>query len=414
MGLPHAYGNGVEYEDQTGYMGLAPQLMHFPRKCYNGPNHWHLGWYSARTLELNLESDALSKPINVKLAAFVDYDMTSDEHYAIIKAGNFYMQYNGAAKFNVDTSEMRDMVTIVESGDHKTDLVAGLDSQSRFWQSGTGDTQIMVEFCRNNVSVEPNFVEISIGQTETSCGNAPSIQPSTPPTSRPSVIPVHLPSYQPNLPITAPSPTPSMVPTKAQNTMSEAPSFQAVTTHAPQIASADGEESEGFDRNPTTNVSATAIDDPSKRNDPESVINIIAALLSVAVFVMIVLMIHRSCRRRKDNAGKQIDLEHNAESRDTNHIACLESSKCVVDTTPSDSSAETSPNTSIDSFDEVKCDTLESCECQVDVDEKTTRLPSTTDIENVCRFDVVIEHGFLSHPESYAPKMLAPARHTVN
>lgn len=419
LGLPHAYENGVEYEDETGYMGNAPQQINFPRKCYNGPNHWHLGWYS-RTLELNFESDAPSPPTNVKLAAFVDYDMTSDEHYVIIKVGDVYLQYNRATKFNVDTSEMKDMVTITEFSNHKTNLVAGLNSQSRFWQSN--DTQVMVEFCRrSDVSFKPNYIEISIGQTETDCGNAPTLQPSTSPTLHPPLLPTST---------TLPTLTPSMVPTKYQNT-SEAPTFLVETNPAPQRADTNGGKSQGPSKSPVTKISTIDIDpnvsqerDPREQDGPESVITIILTVVLGAFFVMIVLVLRRNRRLRKSKAEERSASEEDEAPKHNNlFVRCItrsESNDDIVHLTKSDSSsAESSPNTSIESFDEERCDNLEDGEvCEISVDEKPAQLPSATGLENVCRVQVVrdqslvlhslvkprsalrVENGFLSHPKN--------------
>ncbi|GAX14880.1 hypothetical protein FisN_29Lh094 [Fistulifera solaris] len=374
LGLPHAYENGVEYEDHTGYMGTAPQQMHFPQKCYNAPNHWHLGWYS-RTLEI--DGDALTSPTNVKLAAFVDYDMATDEHYVIIKLRDYYMQYNRATKFNVDTSEMRDMVTIVESGDHKTNLVAGLDSQSRYWQSPIG---IVVEVCRFDDSSEPNYVELNIGLSKTDCGFAWTQEPSTFPIPRPFLFPTLSPKPLDQQILTSTSPTlaPSVVPTIHPITSphhaaiepvipSQTPTSVKETNPAPHTDIADKGQSEGSTFNPATNTSASDVgptasqeQEPIKRVKPLFAVQIMLVVLAGALFVVIMLILRMRCKRRKGRAEERsATKQNNGVSEDANQSKSDEAIVCSV---KSDSLTDKSPNTSLDTFDEESNGNLDSDE----------------------------------------------------
>ncbi|GAX21656.1 hypothetical protein FisN_29Hh094 [Fistulifera solaris] len=364
LGLPHAYENGIEYEDHTGYMGTAPQQMYYPRKCYNGPNHWHLGWYS-RTLEI--DNDALTSPINVKLAAFVDYDGTTDEHYVIIKLGNYYLQYNRATKFNVDTSEMRDMVTIVESGDHKTNLVAGLDSQSRYWQSPIG---IMIEVCRVNAFSNPNYVELSIGPSKTDCGVAVTQEPSTFPTPSPSMLPTPSlkPSGQQISTSISPTLTPSASPTRhsiisphhtAVDLMvpSHTPTLLKETNPAPQKAIANTAPSEASTLKPVTNTTTIAVDPtasqeqgPINGDKPLSAIQMMLVVLLGALFVVTILILGIRCKRRQGRAKERsVTNQNKGVSEDVNPS---NSDEAVFSSVKSDSLTDLSPNTSMNTFDE--------------------------------------------------------------
>jgi Gametolysin peptidase M11 len=33
LGLRHAFENGTEYEDRTGYMGSMPNMTRYPEQC---------------------------------------------------------------------------------------------------------------------------------------------------------------------------------------------------------------------------------------------------------------------------------------------------------------------------------------------------------------------------------------------
>jgi hypothetical protein len=423
-------------------MGTAPQQMHYPRKCYNGPNHWHLGWYS-RTLEIEIGSDTLASPMNVKLAAFVDNDMTTDEHYVIIKFGNYYMQYNRATKFNVDTSEMRDMVTIVESGDHKTNLVAGLDSQLRYWQSPIG---IMVEICRVNASSEPNYVELSIGQSKTDCGVALTREPSIFPTSRPSLFPTPSPKPSDKQISTSTRPTlaPSAVPTIHPITSvaaidpvlpSQTPTFVKETNLVPHTDIVDKGQSEEATLNPATNTSTIPIGPtasqqqvPIKRDKPRSAVQIMLVVISGALLVVIMLILRIRCRHRQGTAEERcVTKQNNRVPEHMNQffkfIGRSNSNQAVVCSVKSDSLTDISPNTSIDTFEDERNGNLNH------VDERSTRHRTSSDIEKANRLHVTVadplrlqilpklcpvlknENGFPTHSSS--ARVCAQAQSTV-
>lgn len=437
----------MEYEEQTGYMGNVPQQMHFPRKCYNGQNHWHLGWYADRTLELNFEDETLSRPINVKIAAFVDYDTTTDEHYIIVKAGDFYLQYNRAKKFNAETSEMQDMVTIVELSKQGTNLVAGLDRESPFWRSKIVDKQIVVEVCRTDVSSEPNFIEISIGHEETDCGNVPTSRPSPSSAPVPQRTPFDLPSYQRTSPTRLPTLTPSMVPTwYLQNgsidpgTVTEAPTFIVEEKPAAQVAKTNGAESKGPSRSPTTNISTTDVHPFPSQGTTVSVVKIVVmALTGAFVVIMLCAIYERWNRRKRIFAGRNLSKQDDSVQLDNHVVETSDSSPRSNEefdySTSSLAFTEGSPNISMEeSFNEERCQqTDESAACQVHAqvgEIPTTKLPrpaerrGDTCINNSVNGDPVaiharitprsklrIESGFLSQPgKNRALKKFGPPR----
>jgi len=69
----------------------------YPQRCFNGQNHWKLGWYSDRTREVDPYY-----PQRYKIAAFVDYDKVQQNEYVIIRIKNLnmYLQFNRAKSFN--------------------------------------------------------------------------------------------------------------------------------------------------------------------------------------------------------------------------------------------------------------------------------------------------------------------------
>lgn len=232
LGLLHANRNRVEYEDKTGYMGSAPQTLHYPEKCYNAQNHWHLGWYSDRSLEL----DDLELPRIARIAAFVDHDLVPTGFYTIVKFGGFYMQYNRAKTFNKDTGAFPDSLAIVQFVTiWGTELVAGLNWLVPYWRIDMDDgTAFAVEVCRtvqgDNTEI-PDHLIVSFGRGTTDCSEIRTI----PPTPTPSYIPPPNPS-----PTSMPSifvPEISAYPTV--HTSEAYPSYQPIghTTYGPSVES---------------------------------------------------------------------------------------------------------------------------------------------------------------------------------
>jgi hypothetical protein len=175
LGLLHANENGEEYEDKTGYMGSAPQILHYPEKCYNGQNHWHLGWYEDRALELDFGSSDLDSPVLLYIAAFVDYDKTDEGFYVVVKIGDYYLQYNRARSFNKQTSEKGDTLTVVKYvSSIGTDLVVGLNWALPYWEGSIEGEKLVVELCETERgdNISPDFMIVSVGRGESACSLA--------------------------------------------------------------------------------------------------------------------------------------------------------------------------------------------------------------------------------------------------
>lgn len=179
----------------------------------------------------------------MKLAAFVDYKLTSiDEPVLVNLADKWVLQYNLAKDFNFDTNEKQDMVTITQLDEIGTTGLAGLavrDSLEIADFNGSGET-LRVTVCNSVVgtSTTPDvmFVSITMGD-DSMCDKqdepkrsilhptmsptflysiAPSAQPVDQSTSQ-SGLTTTIPNYVPNAmstvsptsqPIRVPSATP--------------------------------------------------------------------------------------------------------------------------------------------------------------------------------------------------------------
>jgi hypothetical protein len=116
-------------------MSAGNRAVDWPKKCFNGLQHWQLGWYAdrRRTFIARFDTGYL-----VKIAAFVDYDLANIDEPVLVNIEslgtneNFVLQYNRASKFNVDTEEKKDEVTITAPGIGGTDGLAGLKAAERY------------------------------------------------------------------------------------------------------------------------------------------------------------------------------------------------------------------------------------------------------------------------------------------
>lgn len=127
LGLLHAnqgpFGDEKsQYRDFTGYMsGAKAEYIKFdyPVQCFNGGNHWELGWYESNpqrpqphVVEVFPDLD----PSLVYIGAFADRDKFANQpglqEYAVVKVGDYYLQYNGQWGINRDTNEAGNQLTV--------------------------------------------------------------------------------------------------------------------------------------------------------------------------------------------------------------------------------------------------------------------------------------------------------------
>ena len=219
LGLKHSNENG-NYQDQTGYMGFSYFAETWPSMCFNGLKHWNLGWFSDRTATVN----PFQGPWRGKVAAFVDYNLTASDENVIVNVGDLYIQYNRATKFNYQTREKKNEITIVQDKTGGSEMLGGLaDETANFtYANFTGSNQtLVVRVCyvvNSDDNDDVDYMELVIGmEDEAFC---PSLSPSAGPTESPA------PSPSPSrFPTITPGPTKSFLPsTSIAPTASPAPS----------------------------------------------------------------------------------------------------------------------------------------------------------------------------------------------
>jgi hypothetical protein len=283
----------VAYGDSTDYMAAGHKEIDWPRKCFNGYKNWQLGWYKDRQLTLN---DAFDEGHIVPLASFVDFNRTdTDEPVVVIVADEFYIQFNLARDFNIDTEEKRNQVTITAPGASGSEGLAGLKENESYevpnfqntgkvlvidvctrhrgklgayamWISiafdkslcdGVPEEQVKKEYnleveISNSPSIMPSKQPLSLRPTSlptakptenpskhpsfVSTGVPTSIPTMVVPTTQPSLIPTHIASQQPSiLPSYDPTSEPSISPKNRITILTDAPSSGSISLSLPPM-----------------------------------------------------------------------------------------------------------------------------------------------------------------------------------
>lgn len=142
--------NGVEYADPTCYMGgsQAPptwlerflyrndkwreqvSVAGYPKKAFNGHKHWVSGWFRDRAVEIDPTlptihsgrdsalqfSNTTSISTLHRIVSFVDYKHQGlrRDHVILVKVGPFFIQYNRAKDYNIDSPEP-EKVTVTQA-----------------------------------------------------------------------------------------------------------------------------------------------------------------------------------------------------------------------------------------------------------------------------------------------------------
>jgi hypothetical protein len=197
-------------------MGTSQHQLFGPQKCFNGQNHWQLGWFEDRRLTMQ----TYHTPQIVTLTTFVDYqDLKTERAYVLINVDDrYFLQFNRAKYHNAGTGAHRNQVTIAEDMSGGTNLIAGLDLASHRFEienfQGTRST-LVIAVCdmifgdasgdRVVLSIAldisacvayslPNRNSVERRRTEPPTTSAPITKS---PTSRPSKSPTAHPSNQP-------------------------------------------------------------------------------------------------------------------------------------------------------------------------------------------------------------------------
>eukprot|EP00977_Amphora_coffeiformis_P020003 scaffold7767_cov149-Amphora_coffeaeformis.AAC.6 len=96
--------------------GWKPSLTG-PLKCYNAADNAKLGYYSSRTVVVDLDATPIQV---VAVAAFSEWDKYVKEDPVLVSFGKYKMQYNRATGQNQGTEILRDEMTIAFSDVGKT------------------------------------------------------------------------------------------------------------------------------------------------------------------------------------------------------------------------------------------------------------------------------------------------------
>lgn len=104
-------------------MSASYKNSDWPKKCFNGQNNDHFGWYSDKQLKFDPLTEGGKL---VQLASFVDYAKASGAYVNIAISGKYYLQYNVAEGFNVNTQDKANQVTLTEKYSSGSNLITGL------------------------------------------------------------------------------------------------------------------------------------------------------------------------------------------------------------------------------------------------------------------------------------------------
>jgi Gametolysin peptidase M11 len=165
LGLGHAWYNGDEYGDVTGYMGISAGSTAAPLSCYNAGDNWLLSWFMDARLDLSTPPDT---PVTVTIAALTDYQeiRSYSDQYVIVKGGDIYMQYNRAKDYNSGTRAMPDQLVLVGLSGIITNLVTGLDPVNNPKYS---NGNVAIQACAVRSSNNVDYMIVSIGRSYTDC-----------------------------------------------------------------------------------------------------------------------------------------------------------------------------------------------------------------------------------------------------
>jgi hypothetical protein len=253
MNLHHAgtSSDGVEYGDETGYMGFATSEE--SKSCFNAQKHWSLGWFKDRALSIDVED----LPWAGYLAAFVDYNMTTSDQSVLVNVGQsnprLFLQYNRAKGINAGTRELGDQVVIVrDTGSPSTywglqswqegGIAKGQDDVPavfRYTNFGGQGVDLVMRVCEH-VKGPPDLVRMSIhlddGLQQSTCQDEiASASPSESPSGVPSASPSRAPSGSPSgAPSESPSATPSESPSESPSALPSSPYAAAFDTPSQQ------------------------------------------------------------------------------------------------------------------------------------------------------------------------------------
>jgi hypothetical protein len=174
IGLPHSNENGQEYGDSTGYMSFGHLQVDWPRKCFNGLENWQLGWYQKH--QVTLDNASLGTGHLIQLASFVDFNRTNkDESVVVNIADEFYIQFNTAKDFNIDTEEKQNKVTITSPSHGESEALSGLEATERYEVANFQNLPqtLVIEACKKGTnSLGADVMLMSVALDKSLCNGA--------------------------------------------------------------------------------------------------------------------------------------------------------------------------------------------------------------------------------------------------
>lgn len=135
LGLGHSNEAGIEYNDQSGYMGYSYGAKDTPKMCFNAYHSWMLGWYNSKVRDLTS-----SEPFEGELSPITDYNSTNSV-YVLIRVVDYFISYNKKEGFNSGTVEGADQVLVFRSQSVNSDLVAKLGPGTQYTLPDLGNNK---------------------------------------------------------------------------------------------------------------------------------------------------------------------------------------------------------------------------------------------------------------------------------
>ena len=115
IGLSHSHDE-TSYGDGSCLMGASPEITNGPRKCFNGPKSWQLGWYHAIKLSIDVEKISGNY---YQLYGISDYDKEILQlSFTAIKLTNtadsldYYLTFNSKRGITIDTEDGENSVLV--------------------------------------------------------------------------------------------------------------------------------------------------------------------------------------------------------------------------------------------------------------------------------------------------------------
>ena len=118
IGLGHSHDE-LSYGDESCMMGTSSNKTNGPKKCFNAPKSWQLGWY--RDTQITIDADGIEGNIRYILYGISEYTTAREEHaYTAIKITNtidnfdYYISFNSKNGINSDVNEGEDKVLVAK------------------------------------------------------------------------------------------------------------------------------------------------------------------------------------------------------------------------------------------------------------------------------------------------------------